>query len=532
MLRGMGSGAASGRVGDLGVTEVTGLRRANATTILGYLASVAAVAVVTALARALPPAVEPTNLAMLYLLSVVGIAMRYGRGPAACCALLGVLAFDFFCVPPHLSLAVSDIQYLFTFAVMLLVGMLLAHLTAGLRRQAELTARREQAVHRLYELAQELAGCVEPSKVCSLLTDFVAKDFAGLSDIWWVDSTHAMGRMALDDTPVVASDAQGREPLLIAAVMESGQVRVFDDLARQGFRLLLCPLDAPMRRRGVLAVSMPEAHCDPLVVQQIASLALLAATTLERLHYVQVAQSAMLDMERERLRSTILSALSHDLRTPLTIMVGRADALCEEAQPASERIRELAQAIRAQAIGMSTLTDNLLDLARLQSGKVRLRLEWQSVEEIVGAALAHLHERLNGRSVEVDVPHDLPLVEFDAVLMERVLCNLLDNALRYSPATARLRVMARAEVDSLLLSVEDEGPGLPEALQAQVFEPFVRGATAQAEGLGLGLSICRLIVEAHGGQIHAENRAGGGACMKIRLPRRNPPAIEPESVLS
>ena len=145
----------------------------------GYAAGALLVVLVTALARSLPPTIEPTNLAMLYLLSVVGVAMRFGRGPAACCALLGVLAFDYFCVPPHLSFAVSDIQYLFTFAVMLLVGILLAHLTAGLRQQADMRAQREHASHRLYELAQSLAGCVEPEKVCALLGAFAYRAIGG-----------------------------------------------------------------------------------------------------------------------------------------------------------------------------------------------------------------------------------------------------------------------------------------------------------------------------------------------------------------
>lgn len=494
----------------------------------GYAAAVLAVAVVTVLARSLPPAVEPANLVMLYLLSVVGVALRYGRGAAAFCALLGVLAFDFFCVPPHLSFAVSDIQYLLTFAVMLLVGMLLAHLTAGLLRQADQTARREQAARRLYELGQDLAGCVSPAQACRLLAEFVVHDFGGEAEIWWEDSTHALGRLEASGEPVVVADSREHVPVLITAVMHGGGSRELDDLSRDGSRLLLCALDAPTRRRGVLAVSMPNEAFDEQASRQLASVALLLATTLERLHYVQVAQGAMLDMERERLRSTILSALSHDIRTPLTVMAGRCDALCEVVSPVGGPALELAGAIRAQAVAMSELTDKLLDLARLQSGQVRLRLEWQSVEEIVGAALAHLGDRLARHRVELDLPGDLPLVEFDAVLIERVLCNLLDNAARYCQPDSQIRVQARVSEASLVVRVEDEGPGLPTELSGRLFEPFVRGPGAQAEGLGLGLSICRLIIEAHGGSLHAENRIGAGACFIIDLPRRSPPHIELE----
>lgn len=490
---------------------------------LGSFSAIMAVAIVTLLARTVFVTADLSMIVMLYLLAVVAVALRAGRRVAGFCAVLGVLAFDFFCVAPRLSFAVNDLQYLLTFAVMLLVGMILAHLTTSLRRQAELTALREQTALRLYELAQALAGCTQAESVCKAIADFVAQDFGGFSEIWWEDSTHALGRLSTNVPSVFSQDTAGEVSVLLKAPLEQGRLTECPDPARAGFVCLLCPLDAPMRRRGVLVLSIPRARNDGLLRQQAASIALLAATTLERLHYVDVAQQAMLDMESERLRSTILAALSHDLRTPLTVILGRLDALCEEVKT-SGRSLELAHAIRAQVVGVNDLTDKLLDLARLQSGKVHLRQEWQSVEEIVGAALAHLGERLALCQIRVDVPADLPLVEFDAVLMERVLCNLLDNAVRYG--AREIGVKAWVEPDRLRLVVEDSGPGIAPELLPQIFEPFVRGEQAKAGGLGLGLSICRLIIKAHGGEIQARNPAQGGGCFDICLPRRNPPVVE------
>jgi len=239
-----------------------------------------------------------------------------------------------------------------------------------------------------------------------------------------------------------------------------------------------------------------------------------------------VAQQATLDMERERLRSTILSALSHDIRTPLTIMVGQADALLDAE---GERARVLAVALREQAMRMSELVNNLLDMARLQSSQVALRRDWQSVEEIVGAAIAHLGERLAQHSLDVALPEELPLVEFDAVLIERVLCNLLENAAKFSPDGSLIRIVASLQVQDIRVCVEDAGTGLSANDTARLFEPFVRGDdVATVPGLGLGLSICKIIVEAHGGGLSAGNRVGGGAWFAFTLPRTVPPQLEME----
>ncbi|GAB2897996.1 hypothetical protein GCM10027046_29650 [Uliginosibacterium flavum] len=494
---------------------------------VGYAAASLGVALLTTLTQPLLAWVDPSNLVMLYLLLVVGIALRYSRGPAAWCALLGVLAFDYFHVPPRLSFAVGDVQYLLTFAVMLLVGLLLAELMARLRQQADVAAVGERAAQRQYALARELAGAIDMSQVHALLEQFVSEEMGGLADLWWLSSREQLRRLnANGEAAVLPGAGLCLIPALIETVLHDGRPHEQDDLLRSGYRLLLLPLDAPMRRRGVLAVSAPEVRLGTAQRQSLTAVALLVAIALERLHYVKVAQQATLDMERERLRSTILSALSHDIRTPLTIMVGQADALLD-AEGASTGT--LALAIREQAMRMSELVNNLLDMARLQSSRVVLRRDWQSLEEIVGAALAHLGDRLAAHRLEVCLPAELPLLEFDAVLIERVLCNLLENAAKFSPPGSPIRVAAELGEAAVSIRVEDAGCGLPPGAVEQLFEPFVRGAGVATEtGLGLGLSICKIIVEAHGGVLSAGDRAEGGAWFAFTLPRGAPPSVEEE----
>ena len=257
--------------------------------------------------------------------------------------------------------------------------------------------------------------------------------------------------------------------------------------------------------------------------------AALAAIALERVHYVEVAQQALLRMESERLRNSLLAALSHDLRTPLAALVGLAESLALTRPPLSPAQLESAQAIADEAHRMNALVNNLLDMARIQSGDVKLRREWQPFEEVVGSALLAAQLALGERRVETDIDHGLPLAEFDATLIERVLYNLLENAGKYTPDDALIRLAAVVSGSALLVSVSDNGPGLPKGQEEAIFEKFTRGTRESATpGVGLGLAISRAIVEAHQGRIWAENTPRGGACFRFTLPLGSPPTAPAE----
>jgi two-component system sensor histidine kinase KdpD len=490
----------------------------------GYVWAAVVGVAVTLIATPLSGVLEQVNIVMLFLLGVVGIAMRFGRGPAALAALLNVAAFDFFFVSPRLSFAVGDVQYVVTFAVMLGVGLLVGQLTAGLRFAAGVSTSRERRAQSLFELTRELSAALESAQVVDLGAAAVQGHFGGQARVLVTD---ANDRLVMPTSPPPGFDAsvadwafrQGQPAGLATAT-----------LAAQPWHYV--PLKAPMRVRGVLALApaQPRWLLIPEQAQQLETLARQIAIALERVHYVEVAQQAVVEMESERLRNTLLGAISHDVRTPLTALIGLAESLQTAGPGASDARGETAQAIVAQARALHALVNNLLDMARLEAGgaggAVQLRRDWQSVEEVVGAAIRSAGPALDGRAVQTALAPALPLVEFDAVLIERVLVNLLENAAKYGAPP--IVVSAQATADALVLSVRDHGPGLPTALRGReqlLFDKFTRGQTESATpGVGLGLAICKAIVGAHGGEITAANASGGGAEFTVTLPRRTPPA--------
>jgi two-component system sensor histidine kinase KdpD len=283
-----------------------------------------------------------------------------------------------------------------------------------------------------------------------------------------------------------------------------------------------------MRTRGVLAIKAENRRTllIPERRRHLDTFAALTAIALERVHYVEVAQQALIRMESERLRNSLLAALSHDLRTPLAALVGLAESLALARPALSAAQSDIAHAIADQARRMNALVNNLLDMARIQSGEVKLRREWQSVEEVAGSALKSAQPALARHRVEVALPEDLPLVEFDAVLIERVLHNLLENAGKYTPAGTSIRIRARVSGDELVIEVSDRGPGVPPSQREAIFDKFTRGARESATpGVGLGLAISRAIVEAHRGRIWVDDAPDGGARFSFTLPLGMPPEV-------
>lgn len=481
-----------------------------------YAGAVAACLLTAGVAGPLQHVLDLANIVMLFLLTVFLVARWLGRGPAVMAAFLCVALFDVFFVPPRFSFAVSDVQYLVTFAVMLAVGLVTAELTTGLKRQAEVAQQKERHARGLYELARDLAGAISCEQLEAALGRYL--------DGWGFQATLHL----LDDEEQLPSLAGKTLPLRLAlmAIVQGEPVEMDDpgDISR-----LVMPLKGPMRVRGVMIVAATDPANLELERQLLGTVASLVALTVERLHYVEVAQASQIEVTSERLRSSVLSALSHDLRTPLTALVGMADSLALSRESMSDTIRGMAASIRDQARAMSHLLGNLLDMARLHAGKVQLRREWQLFEDVISAGLHLLRPTLGNRPIQVILPPDMPLVEFDAVLLERVVCNLVENAAKYSPAGLPIEIRTFVEDDWACISVCDQGPGFPPDQLERVFGMFERGqAESSVPGVGLGLAISRAIVEAHGGTITAANRPEGGACVTLRLPLGTPPTIEAE----
>lgn len=465
--------------------------------------------------------VDLANIVMLFLLAVALIAMTLGSGPAVVAAFASVALFDFFFVPPRFSWAVQEVQYLITFAVMLVVALIVGRLTGRLREEADVLARREAQTAALYEMAKKLSGALQAGQVADTVQEFVAAHLDAEATLFLPDAENRLH--PLPENKPVSADA----PHLLA-VYEKGEALSLAAEESAYKPALALPLRSPLRTRGVLLVTAGDSGqlFTPEHRALLDAVTSLAAIAVERLHFSDVAHEAMLDMESERLRSALLSAVSHDLRTPLTVLVGLADSLCLARPALPQPQADAAAAMRGEALRLSGLVHNLLDMARLQVGKPRLDREWQPLEEVVGSSLQHMARILAGRQVRVALAPDLPPVEIDAVMMERVLCNLLENAAKYAP-TGEILVEAARSGDRVEVAVADCGPGLPAGSEEAVFGLFARGRhEGGAGGVGLGLAICRVIVEAHGGRIRAENRPGGGARFVFELPVGNPPAIE------
>jgi two-component system sensor histidine kinase KdpD len=488
---------------------------------LRYVFTVVACIATTAAGFLLYPAFDLANIVMLFLLTVVLVGVQWGRGPAIVAAILNVAAFDFFFVPPRFTFAVSDVQYLLTFAVMLAVGLITGQLTAGVRFQARVAGHREERARTLYEFARELAGLLVAAQVVEVSEAFMARAFRARVMVLLPDEHGALRSRgaAWGSNPADIATAQWAFDRAQAAGAGT------DTLSSNEY--LFLPLKAPMRTRGILAIR-PERSRDLLIPEhrrQYETFAALTAIALERVHYVEVARDALVKMESEQLRNSLLAALSHDLRTPLAALLGLAESLPLTRPPLSTDQARIAASIGAQARRLIALVNNLLDMARIQSGEVRLNRQWTPLEEIVGVALRGLEPALASHRVTVELPAGLPLVEMDATLIERVLANLLENAAKFTPPGTAITVAARAADGRLEVSVTDDGPGIPAGREEAIFEKFARGEPESATpGVGLGLAICRAIVEAHGGTIHAEKGRARGARFTFTLPLGNPPA--------
>ncbi|MGN7739306.1 DUF4118 domain-containing protein [Pseudomonas sp. 22526] len=474
----------------------------------------------TAVAALLLKVFDPANVVMLFLLTVVLVALRYGRGPGAWAAMLAVLCFDFFFVRPVLSFTVNDTQYFFTFALMLGIALITGQLTARLRHEARTAAAGERRATSLARLARDLSAALTVEQIGEVALRtfggvFEARVGLALPDA--ADTVHALGNgpVAIDESIAQWAYDHGQP---------AGQGT--DTLAAAKGCYL--PLKAPMRVRGVLVLELAEAERfdEPEERRLLEACMSQLAIALERVHYVEVAQSTLVQMEGERMRNTLLAAISHDLRTPLTTIIGAADAALPHAP--SGPLSGLLGGIHEQASSMQRLIENLLDMARMQERGVRLNRQWHSLEEIVGSALRQMRQPLAGHVLRASMAADLPLVEVDALLLERVLVNLLDNAAKYTPAGTRVEISAQRLEEQIVLQVSDNGPGCPPGSSPQsLFDAFSRGQQeSPVAGIGLGLALAKRIVETHGGRIEALPRAPSGISFVITLPAGQPPSME------
>ena len=461
----------------------------------------------------------PVNTVMLYLFATACSALRLRRGPCIALATTNVLAFDYFFVPPIFSFDVEDIQYVFTLAVMLSVALVITQLMVNIRRHREASDARERRTAVLYAMSRELMVAKDPVEMSAAAVRHISTVF---------DSQVAVLMAGQDETlrPVSLAGAQGMDPL---ALLHSYDLAFAQSVAARGERRANEAAYLPLvgtRRAGVIIVR-PRCPACSIAAEHLSLLDAFAAqlaTSLQRAWVAEEVEAARMDTERAQLRNTLLSSISHDLRTPLAAIASAGNLIAQDSGSINiDRRMILGQLIESKAADMTRLISNMLDLVRMELGEGIVRAEWHAVNELVSHSLRVNAARLAGWRVLANIPDDLPLVLVQATLIVQIFNNLLENVTKYTPAGTTITLSATVDDECLLVDFSDDGPGLP-ADSERLFEKFERGHSESNEcGVGLGLAICRTAAHLHGGDVRASRSPSGGARFEVilRVPMRN-----------
>lgn len=464
-----------------------------------------------------------TDVAMVYLLGAIVVASRWGRGPSTIAALLSIALFDFLFIQPLFTFAVADLRYVLTFVMMLFTALMISGFTIRIREQAEIARDRERRTAALYALSRDLADSRTRADIVAIARRHLGDTFSCAMQLLAPSAEGSLEVLA----PMAPAPAIDEKEMSVADwVFRRGELAGAGTTTLPGATALHLPLAGGGGVVGVLVVGVAEGSRFELPAERylLETFAGQVAVALERVTLAESTQQARLEVEAERLRTALLSSLSHDLRTPLGVITGAASSLLERQNQMTPEARSgLLRSILEESERMNRLIRNLLDMIRLETGSLEVQKEWQPLEDTVGVALLRLDERMKDHPVQVHLPPDLPLVPLDAVLLEQVFINLLENTARYSPAGSPVDVSARAIPGAVQVSVADRGTGLLPGEETRIFEKFYRGGDAEpGKGVGLGLTICRGIITAHGGRIWAEARSGGGTIIHFTIPLTGP----------
>jgi two-component system sensor histidine kinase KdpD len=492
-----------------------------------YLLALAMLLLATAVAAGFDRlGLTDANLVTTYLLAIALVAMWWGRGPAVVSSLASVLLYNFLFTTPYFTLVVDDPQNIYTFAVMLSIALIVSELTSRVREQANLAVEREHRAEALYRVSHALANTSGRLQLVAVAQEELTTIFGGQVAVF-VPERDSL-RPVLRRGNTLAETPDEADAALWAFEHRRTAGRGTDVLP--GAQALYLPLNGSESTVGVLAWQPEDESClvNPAQRQLLDAVSTQIAMALERDWLAQETQRVLTEADAERSRSSLLSVVSHDLRTPLAAIAGSASSLVVDKLDAETR-EDLARTIYEEADRLTRLVENLLHLTRIESGAMKVEKQWQPLEEVVGSALRRVETALGSHEVQLDLPFDLPLVPMDGLLVEQVLVNLLDNAAKYSGEGSPIDLVARLASAGVEVTVADRGPGLAEAEQERVFERFYRGTAVRSDrgrGAGMGLAICRAVVTAHGGRIWVEPRVGGGSCFKFVLPVEGTPPVE------
>lgn len=470
---------------------------------------------------------DQVNTALLYVLPILFSAVRWGRWPSYITALTSVLVFNFLFTPPLLTFTVSDVRYLWSFVILLVISFVIGGRTETLRKEVRLTRQRETSVRTLYDFSRQIAAIIDVTRIAQTFVRHVGTVIGSNTVLLLPDDRGKLATEAYYDVrggparQATRSALPAAEQAVADWVWANGQVAGRSTDTLPGAEFLFVPLTVDRRMVGVFGIEMGQRKMTQEERQLIYAWAGLAAIAVERGNLTEAARQAALLKESDHLRTALFNSVSHELRTPLAAIRAAAAALLDtEAHYGAEIRRELLETVKESANRMERVVGNLLDTARIESGMLELKIDWCDVEDIVGAAIRRLRETTQNYLLRTRISPDLPLLRADCVLLEHVLVNLLDNAVKYSPPGAEIIISAEQSGPEIVVSVQDSGSGIPEQDMGKIFEKFYRAQRqgVQVAGTGLGLSICKSIVEAHRGRIWARNSPGGGAVVSFTAP--------------
>jgi two-component system sensor histidine kinase KdpD len=463
-------------------------------TATSYVMSFVAVAACTLLTLSLRHLTDAQNLAMAYLVCVVFIAARYGRWPSIIAALMSGAAFNFFFVEPYYTFNMADQKYYVTMVFLLLAGLITSSLTSRLREQSVEITSQHQALNALYETARELASAEGKQVIAEIVRKYAGTVLAKDAELYF---------------PTEVQDEAAKWALSHGVATGHGTATL------PSATRLYMPLQAQGRNLAVLALDAPAVKPDNPLLTAYAS---LFASAIARADAAQLSEKHSIEVEREKLRSTLLSAVSHDLRTPLATITGSASSLLLKAKELPAFAVDMIESIHKEAARLGRLVTNLLDATRMEAGALTLNREPYYIAELIGSALSRLEPLMGNRQTDIRIADHLPLLSIDGVLIEQVVMNLLENALRHTPDGSALTISAGVTPYAIEVVISDQGPGLKLGSEQEIFERYKRLDKKGGDGMGLGLAICKGIVEAHGGNIWARNHSEHGAEFHFTLP--------------
>ncbi|MBF0585281.1 MAG: sensor histidine kinase KdpD [Magnetococcales bacterium] len=489
----------------------------------GYAASLLAVTMTTILIFWGKHLLTQPDLVMLYLLPIMLISFRYGSAPSVLTAALAVIAYNFFFTHPYFLFGLSDPRTALTIAIFFIVGIVINSLLTHIRRQKQEAWERERQTNALHRLGREVMITLDEQEVAHIIARHAAHLFGGEAAIYQEQEEGQWHQVAAMPTGFALSDAEQ------ALLQWSSRTREWAGRGSTHLpesRLTTLPLFTS-HTLGVLALRiLDQSFLNQTHAHFVEAFARQASLALDRAKLAKEAHIAALRANEEALRGTLLSMVSHDLRTPLATIIGAGTTMREDGGGLTTFQRqELLESICTEAERMERLITNLLDMVRLESGGCHLRPEWVPFEEMAGSALVRLEKRCQDRQITVQVDESVSLLYVDSIFFEQLLVNLLDNAIKYTPAGTTIAWRVTSLGDRVLISLEDQGAGIPPDKTEQIFEKFVRGARSAIPGSGLGLAMCRGVVRAHGGTISAANKPSGGAEFRIELPH---PPLPPD----